>query len=84
MAEAHAIEAREVRGAFRRRHHVVRGHGQRQVRQAHFAQLRAELLVHRERLANALLVLRVEALVEELLQQADAQTLQRLRSAPAA
>ena len=40
VAEAHAVEAREVRRAFRRRDDVVGRHRERQARQAHFAHRR--------------------------------------------
>ena len=55
IAVTHAVEAREVRRTLGRRHHVVRGHGQRQRRQLDLDQLRAELLVDLERLADELL-----------------------------
>ena len=57
VPEAHAVKARQVRGALGRGHHVVHRHRQRQVRQAHLGEHRAQALVHPQRLAHALLVL---------------------------
>src|SRR6185312_5284331 len=77
MPEPHTIEASEVRGALGGRDYIVSGHRQRQIRQTHFTQRRAELLVYAQRITDATLDLGVEPLVEELLQQADLQSLQR-------
>ena len=49
QAVAHAVEAREVRGGLGGREHVVGRQRVRRVRQAHLADLRAELLGARER-----------------------------------
>ena len=78
MAVAHAIEARQVRGALGRRHHVVGRHRERQIRQADLLEHRALRAQHLERRADALFDLGIEPRIEELLQQADLQALERL------
>ena len=70
MAETHAVEAREIRGALGRRHHVVGGYRQRQMRQAHFHRLRPEASVDLQRIVNQRGVAGLQP-VEELAQEPD-------------
>src|SRR6185437_3712330 len=77
VSETYAIEAREVGGALSGRDDVVSRHRQRQVRQTDLAQLRPELFVDRQRLANTALVLWIESFVEKLLQQSNLESRQR-------
>src|SRR6185312_16624510 len=76
VPESDAIESSEIRGTLGRRDNVIRRYRKRQIRQTHFAQRRTELLVHAERVAYAPLNLGIQALLEELLQQANLQTVQ--------
>ena len=78
MAEAHAVEARQVRRRFGRRDDVVRGHGQMDVLELDALQLRAELLELGERGANCRGIVGIEARVEEALGHADRDAVPRL------